>query len=231
MISKVVFFRALGLMTALASGTGRLFAEDFSPIGPEAGRELAAQLCSMRPEENQSWNGTLKIYPHNQKAISIPISGETSLTETNWSATYDVKATATTPAEKLKIIFFTNAPPQYFYARAASPDAPTGELKPLANAEADIPLAGSDFWLSDLGLEFFHWPDQIRQKGHVHRSRSCYLLDCLNPHPAPGGYSKVALWVDKESGQPLDAEAYGTDKKLLSWAASKKSMATIGSRN
>ena len=23
-----------------------------------------------------------------------------------------------------------------------------------------IPFAGSDFWLCDLGLEFFHWPEQ-----------------------------------------------------------------------
>jgi hypothetical protein len=97
------------------------------------------------------------------------------------------------------------------FARAASPGAAPGEPRLLTGAEADIPLADSDFWLSDLGLEFLRWPDQLRLKGGVHRERSCFVLVSSNPHPVPGGYSRVKTWIDKESGQPMDAEAYRFD--------------------
>ena len=138
---------------------------------------------------------------------SVPVTCTTTLTTTNWSVTYATDATVSNGAEKLTVIFSTNAPNQYIYARALAPDAPLGEAKTLSGAEADIPLAGSDFWLSDLGFEFYHWPDQVRLKGQMHRSRPCFVLQSVNPHPAPGGYARVLTWVDKDSGQPLQAEA------------------------
>src|SRR5207244_290627 len=104
----------------------------------------------------------------------IPVTCQTTLTETNWSVIYTTEATASNGMEKLTVVFFTNAPNQYIYARAASSAEPLGEPKTLTGAEADIPLAGSDFWLSDLGFEFYHWPEQIRHKGEMRRSRPCY---------------------------------------------------------
>ncbi|MDB6022444.1 MAG: putative sigma regulatory protein MucB/RseB [Pedosphaera sp.] len=186
-----------------------------NPTGPEAGRELAAQLRAMQPTEDVKWRGTLKISGRDHKTASVPILCETTPGEPNWSVMYLAAATPAAGAEKLTVIFSTNAPNQYIYARAASPDAPLGEPKILTGAEADIPLAGSDFWLSDLGFEFYHWPDQVRLPGQMRRGRPCYVLQSNNPHPAPDGYSRVVTWVDRESGQPIIAEAYGSNKKLL----------------
>ena len=191
-------------------------ADELPPAeGPEAGRELAAELRSMQPVENVKWRGTLKIVPHDHKTLSVPILCETTPGTTNWSVVYLAAATPTTGAEKLTIIFSTNAPNQYLYARAATPDGPLGDPKTLTGAEADVPLAGSDFYLSDLGFEFYHWPDQVRLPGQMKRGRPCYVLQSSNPHPSPGGYARVVTWVEKESGQPLLAEAYGPDKKLM----------------
>jgi hypothetical protein len=40
------------------------------------------------------------------------------------------------------------------------------------------------------------------------RSRSCRVLESINPHPVAGGYSRVKSWVDNESHGILLAEAY-----------------------
>lgn len=181
----------------------------------EGGRVLAESLRSMQPAENVKWRGTLKISGRDHKTISIPILCETTLGTTNWQVMYLASATPTSGAEKLTVVFSTNAPNQYIYARAATPDGPLGEPKTLTGAEADIPLAGSDFLLSDLGFEFYHWPDQLRQPGQMRRGRPCYVLESGNPHPNGNGYSRVVTWIEKESDQPLEAEAYGPDKKLL----------------
>jgi len=176
---------------------------------------LAAELRSIRPAENMQWTGTLVITHRGHKIPPVPISCQATVTETNWSVTYLTGATASNGAEKLTVVFSTNAPNEYIYARALAADAPLGAPKTLHGAEADIPLAGSDFWLSDLGFEFYHWPDQVRLKGEMRSSRPCYVLESINPHPAPGGYAKVKTWIEKESGQPLEAEASAPDKSTM----------------
>jgi hypothetical protein len=186
-----------------------------SAEGPEAGRELDAHLLSMQPTENVKWRGTLKISGRDRKSASVPLLCEITPGTTNWSVMYLAASTPDTVAEKLTIIFSTNAPNQYIYARAATPGGPLEPPKTLTGAEADIPLAGSDFWLSDLGFEFYHWPEQVRLRGQMRRGRPCYVLQSVNPHPSPVGYSRVVTWVDRESEQPLLAEAYGADGKLM----------------
>jgi len=200
----VVFF----LMLCGLRGGPALEPDIVSPTGPEAGRELAAELRSMRPLEEVNSHGTLRIYGRHEKNIpAVPIRCQTTLGET-WSIEYVTGATAITGAEKLTVTFFTNSPNQYVYARAATPGGPLGEARNLKGAEADVPLAGSDFLLSDLGYEFYHWPDQIRHPGEMKSGRPCYVLESVNPHPAAGGYARVMTWVEKESNQPLLAEAY-----------------------
>ena len=208
-LAPLVVFSFVSSITSLS-------AQELPPAeGPEAGRDLAALLRSMQPAENAKWRGALKISGRDQKTISVPVLCETILGSNNWSVMYLAAATQTTAAEKLTVIFSTNAPNQYLYARAATLDGPLGEPKSLTGAEADVPFAGSDFWLSDLGFEFYHWPDQVRLPGQMRRSRPCYVLESINSHPAPNAYLRVLTWVEKESAQPLQAEAYGADKKLM----------------
>jgi hypothetical protein len=182
-----------------------------SKIGPEAGRAVVAKLLAARPAENIHWSGSLNIFGRDEKVLPVPVDCETTLGQTNWTVTYLAGATATNGAEKLTLIFSTNAPPQYLYARASGPNAPLGEAKALTAAEADVPFAGSDFWLSDLGYEFFRWPVQNRLRSQSKRWRGCYVIESINPHPAPGRYARVITYVDAESNQPLQAEAWGSD--------------------
>lgn len=191
-------------------------AQEAYPTGPDAGRDLAATLTSMRPVEDTDWRGVMKISGRNHKTISVPVTCQTVASGgPTWTVTYTAGATNGQGAEKLEIIFSTNAPPQYLYARAASATEAPGDMKALTGAAADVPFGGSDFWLSDLGFEFYHWPDQNRLKGEMERGKPCFVLESTDPHPAPVGYGRVKVWVEKESGAPMEADAYGADGRWL----------------
>jgi hypothetical protein len=92
----------------------------------------------------------------------------------------------------------------------------------LSGAELFTSFAGSDFWLADLGLEFFHWPGQKVLKTELRKSRECRVLESVNPQPATNAYSRVVSWIDTETGGILHAEAYDAQNKLLKEFDTKK---------
>jgi hypothetical protein len=186
--------------------------ETIYPEGAEGGRQLAAKLRANQPAEDSKWDGTLQIHGRDHKTVNVPVVCQTMTTSSNWTVTYVTAETNGLGAEKLVVIHAGDAPNQYLYARAAAGAMP-GKLKPLTAADADVPLGGSDFWLSDLGFEFYHWPEQRVRKdlGSVHRSRGVHVLESVNPHPAPGGYGRVVTYIDKESEAPIEATAYAAD--------------------
>ena len=89
------------------------------------------------------------------------------------------------------------------------------ELKPEEAAAKT--LSTSDFSIADLGLEFFHWPQQkiLPKTTNLKRGREYTLLESTNPNPPTNGYSRVRSWIDKETGGILEAEAYDAAGKLL----------------
>ena len=96
-----------------------------------------------------------------------------------------------------------------------TPDATS--FRVLKTDENIIPFAKSDFWLCDLGLEFFHWPAQkvLPNPTRLKLGRAYTLLESSNPNPSTNGYSRVLSWIDKETGGVLAAEAYDFNGKLL----------------
>jgi YD repeat-containing protein len=93
---------------------------------------------------------------------------------------------------------------------------------PLSNGAIWAPFAGSDFSIADLGLEFLHWPDQHLTRKEMKRSRSCKVLESINPKPAPGACSRVVSWIDNESDGIVMAQAYDSQGKLLKEFIPKK---------
>src|SRR5207247_3713899 len=77
------------------------------------------------------------------------------------------------------------------------------------------PFAQSDFWLMDLGLEFFHWPQQRAIKAEMRRDRACRVLESLAPSTLRAGYARVHSWRDVQTGGIIQAEAYDRHNKLL----------------
>ena len=180
-----------------------------------AGRELAARLRSMVPTESAEYNAVLKVRARDGRISAIPLLCKIIPGEATWRVIYETAATADMPAEKLVIIHGTNRSNEYLYARASKPDESPGDPTALPDSRLVAPLAGSDFWLLELGLDFFHWPTQRLLKTEMRRSRVCQVLESIHPNPSAGGYARVISWVDKETGGPLLAEAYDRDGKLL----------------
>jgi hypothetical protein len=87
-----------------------------------------------------------------------------------------------------------------------------------------VPFAGSDFWISDLGLEFLHWPKQRVLRKEMSRSVFCHVLESTNPDAPPGAYSRVVSWVgaEKPGIVIVYAEAFDSKGAILKQFEPKK---------
>jgi hypothetical protein len=184
-----------------------------TPLSPadaaKQGRELVAEILSQsqRPAQNVTNTGVLKIRDDKGRRTEIPVKFEIIAGQTAWNAVY-----VTTGQGKGGVVLtvaHSDAKPNEY-----SLDEP-GKVRSLAGNETMIPFAGSDFWAADLGLEFLHWPEQRLLKAEMRRSRSCHVLESVNPLPAPGAYSRVVSWIDVETDFIVHAEAYDFKNKLL----------------
>ena len=174
----------------------------------QAGLELAEKVQSMAPHENSTASGVLKIRNREGKISEVPVSCQVIASGQSWQIIYEAKGTAA--SEKLTILHAPNRPNEYLYAKPAN-----ATPRKLTGKGAAIPLAGSDFWLSDLGLEFLHWPKQRLLKTEMRSSRWCNVLESINPTPASGDYARVQSWLDKESGAPIMAEGFNAANQKL----------------
>ena len=144
----------------------------------------------------------------------MPLTFRISIGQTNWQTIYEASATSKSPAQKLVIVHAPGKPNEYLFSKASRPGEPAGRPVRLTQEQTAAPFAGSDFWLSDLGLEFFYWPMQRLIKTEMRKSQVAKVLESVNPQ-ANHGYARVVTWLEKESGAPIAAEAYGRDGKLL----------------
>jgi hypothetical protein len=168
------------------------------------GRELAQQLRNARPDANFTNSGTLVIRASKKQRNTIRFNSRVVVTETNWTSFYE----ATDGTNNLAT-----------FSVEHQPDAPSHYRLDCTNeldaSQTTLPFAKSDFWLADLGLEFFHWPVQLLTRKEIKRGESCSVLESRNPSPPPGGYSRIVSWIDNDTGGILLAEAYDAKGKLL----------------
>ena len=175
------------------------------------GRNLAQQLLEQIPATNFVQNGIFAIRDGKGNRSEIPFRFQTSVTSTIWSTTYETISESNHVS--LVVIHETGKANRYELYNGA----PLALALPkfLAGNETMIPFANSDFWIADLGLEFFHWPEQKILKKENRRSRACEVLESTNPEPSTNGYSRVVSWIDEESGGIVHAEAFDAHNKLL----------------
>ncbi|MFO1478094.1 MAG: outer membrane lipoprotein-sorting protein [Verrucomicrobiota bacterium] len=171
------------------------------------GRELVVSILSQRPADSFTNNGVLKIRDAKRNWTETPIQVDTVATPTNWMSIYTVGPT-NGARESLVITHEPGGHTAYTIGNDAV-------IRTQAGNELMIPFAGSDFWLVDLGLEFFHWPDQRLLRNEISRSRACHVLESTNPQPAAGAYARVLSWIDDETSGIVHAEAYDSNNKLL----------------
>jgi hypothetical protein len=184
------------------------------------GRKLAQQLCDTRPTENFTNNGVFQVRDARGKSTNIPITFEMHTTTEVWITTYMVSSDSPSGVPHLGILHRTGQPNLYVssvdrFDQNHKLSMPKTMIRMPNENAIMIPFANSDFWIADLGLEFFHWPEQKILKKENRRSRACNVLESTNPNPSTNGYSRVVSWIDEESGGIVHAEAFDAQNKLL----------------
>jgi hypothetical protein len=205
-------------MLLAAAGAAMAATNDLSSAKIQ-GRDLARQLLEQRPATNFTQTGVLNIHD--------PVKCEVIVTATNWLNRYEAKfGTNITDVTKLVVTHCDEEPNRYLLFENEETTRVSGSASihigmGVNGNRTMIPFAGSDFWLADLGLEFFHWPEQKLLKKEVKRSRGCTVLESTNPNPSTNGYARVVSWIDNESSGIVQAEAYDFKNKLLKEFAPK----------
>jgi hypothetical protein len=214
-VAAIIFF-ALG---ATAETTNDLSDAEIQ------GRDLARQLLEQRPATNFIQTGILTIrgtkvnYPN----ISIKFEAFVYPTEwrnigfpTNWYSVYEAFPTNGLN-EELSISHYDDLPNKYYH-HAGSGIGQEPEIEDqhvIFPGKIDEPFVNSDFYIGDLGLEFFHWPEQKILKRENSRGRVCKVLESTSPDPSTNGYSRVDSWIDEETLGIVQAYAYDAQGKKL----------------
>jgi hypothetical protein len=186
------------------------------------GRQLAQQLCEAKPETGEKLIsvGTLSIRKKTGGRSEIALRFQIWANDVAYSTIYE--ATSKTNQISLSILHFSEGI-KYSLFNGSIASCETNKPFVIDENETMVPFADSDFWICDLGFEFFHWPAQkiLPKPTNLARGRDYTLLESTNPNPSTNGYSRVRSWIDKETGGILQAEAYDFNGKLLKEFAPK----------
>jgi hypothetical protein len=214
-LAAVLFFA----VDAMAETTNGLSAAEIQ------GCKLARELCDGQPAESFSNAGILQIRDDRGQRYEVPIKCKTIVTSSVWQSFYEAKLT--NGAVTLIVIHAAGKPNSYYYNTNSDERVPQLSDMPLlgrlflgrqvSGEELIDPFANSDFWFADLGLEFFHWPQQKVLKKEVRRSCGCTVLESTNPNPTTNGYSRVVSWIDNDSLGIVEAYAYDVNGKKLKY--------------
>jgi len=170
-----------------------------APLDPvqaqKEARVLVHDILGQTPDKNTTNTGVVRIRDAEGKRKEIPVRFKVFSTPTNWISIYRAAATNGAGAQELVVTHAGQEPNRYQFAKDFTGGAPA-KPETLQPSQMMTPFAGSDFWLADLGLEFFHWPNQRLLKKELRRGQSCAVLESVNPQPVPGGYNRVVSWID-----------------------------------
>jgi len=143
---------------------------------PKAGRALVAEMLKMRPEQNNTSTGLLRIRRDDGKETIIPVRFDAILAAKDWKTQYETVQNNEETRTRLTVIhggasWNTNK----FRLKEH------GKEKPVNGNELMTSFAGSDSWLTDLGLDFLQWPEQRLIRKELRRGQSCDFLESINP--------------------------------------------------
>jgi hypothetical protein len=213
LVALAVVFLVSVTAVASISGAEPLRENSYNDTKGE-GKAVVEELLTRMPPENSQILGLLKIRPPEQAIIEIPVRMTVRLVNDGWDEIYETQPVGERPGEVFIVKHHGTRPNEYLFGEYRTVEQKP-DLKALKADELYRPLARSDFYLADLGLEFLHWPSQKIVKKEMRKSRSCRVVESVNPEPGPGEYSRVLSWVDFETSGIILAEAYDENGKLL----------------
>ncbi|MDQ3622706.1 MAG: outer membrane lipoprotein-sorting protein [Verrucomicrobiota bacterium] len=75
-------------------------------------------------------------------------------------------------------------------------------------ARFDEKVSGSDITYEDLSLQFLYWPDATIEGEQTMVLQKCWIVRVEPPSKGVSQYSRVKLWIAKENGALMQAEAF-----------------------
>jgi hypothetical protein len=82
-----------------------------------------------------------------------------------------------------------------------------GEREKVTPAKYDTLVRHTDISYEDLSLRFLYWPNARVEGEDTMLTRKCWVVSA-QPGKGDSQYGRVKLWVEKESGALLQAEAF-----------------------
>lgn len=198
----------------------RSFGQSSSPAPSKADREaqsLVRDLLAQIPTKSTVITGSLRTTDADSRRGEVKVTFTVQPGTNGWLGIFETTGTNRIGFEKLVVMHGVDQPNRYLYTRVRDLQNPTAAAVTLSGPEAAIPFAGTDFWLSDLGWEFLHWPEQrlVRNaKITMKLGRSCWIMESVNPRPTETDYARVISWIDRESGGLIYAEAFDSQRRL-----------------
>ena len=166
------------------------------------GAELASTIRELVPEKNVEIRATMEVATLERKRLYTDLVIQVEkLGQAEWQTTYTAKRSEKT-SEYWRVHHEIGQPNRY--------EKKSGVAK---RAEIYSGLAGSSFFIADLGMDFLHWSNQVVLRTQRRKSRLCYVLESRKLKPDKGEYHRVVSWVDKKSGGILLADIYSEETK------------------
>ena len=184
----------------------------------EEGQKLAAEVRNQRPEKDLESSGTLLIRNSDGNSKEVPIRFNIHASDDFWISSYEIVDSKGKMLDRLTITHFNSKTNQYLFENGLSNSSginSIGSKKILSVEETFKPFGNSDFWICDLGMEFFQWPTQRLVKKEMRMSRSCLVLESKPLLSVTNGYTRVLSWVDYETHRLIRAEAYGSNNQII----------------
>ena len=109
-------------------------------------------------------------------------------------------------------------PPQTLVLRLGETSSQLEEItadgkRKVAAARFDDAVRESGITYEDLAMRFLYWPDATVEGEQTIQVTKCWIVLCVPPAKSDSAYSKVRVWIAKETGALLKAETYGRDGK------------------
>jgi Outer membrane lipoprotein-sorting protein len=187
------------------------------PLSPEEGERqaglLVARLLAQKPDQNLTNTGSLDIRDAQGHERQIPVRFDIAVASPKWLSVYVAAPSAAFQGEEFTVIHQDAQLNQYRLVRGS-----ISQAVPLSGNQLMVPFVGSDFWLTDLGLDFLHWPQQRILKKQMRKNFFCDVLQSTNPKPAPGAYSRVVSWIAANRPDEIivvHGDAYDHEGRLL----------------
>jgi hypothetical protein len=204
----------LAIAILLSGGTLQSLAQ--SELSP--GQHLANEMRQTQLLNYAEISGALKTKGRRGKRSSMALRLTTAVKDGQWQSIFQATDPTSGAVSQLTILRSPEKGPQYYLASAPKKDLPLENGEPLAPDDAMASFAGSNFWMVDLGLEFFYWPTQKLLRDariKMRKGISCFVLESQRDGTTDDGYFRVRSWISRDHGGLIYAEAYGANGKRI----------------